>query len=136
MLTSKERAQLRAQANALETTLMVGKGGIGGRLDVYAGAGGHIVEDHRFGGCVGDSGEHGNEAPLGGFVIIGGHYQHGIVTQLTGEFGQLNGVGGIVGAGTGDEGDPSGRSLHGKTENFPVLGIRQSGAFAGGAADD
>lgn len=28
MLTSKERAQLRAQANALETTLMVGKGGI------------------------------------------------------------------------------------------------------------
>ena len=28
MLTSKERAQLRAQANALETTLMVGKGGV------------------------------------------------------------------------------------------------------------
>jgi len=28
MLTSKERAQLRAQANALDTTLMVGKGGI------------------------------------------------------------------------------------------------------------
>ena len=28
MLTSKERAELRAQANGLETTLMVGKGGI------------------------------------------------------------------------------------------------------------
>ena len=28
MLTSKERAELRAQANSLETTLMVGKGGI------------------------------------------------------------------------------------------------------------
>ena len=28
MLTSKERAGLRAQANALDTTLMVGKGGI------------------------------------------------------------------------------------------------------------
>lgn len=28
MLTSKERAELRAQANTLETTLMVGKGGI------------------------------------------------------------------------------------------------------------
>ena len=28
MLTSKERAELRAQANALETTLMVGKGGV------------------------------------------------------------------------------------------------------------
>ena len=28
MLTSKERAQLRAQANALETTLMVGKDGV------------------------------------------------------------------------------------------------------------
>jgi RNA-binding protein len=28
MLTSKERAELRSQANALETTLMVGKGGI------------------------------------------------------------------------------------------------------------
>ena len=28
MLTSKERAQLRAQANSLDTTLMVGKGGV------------------------------------------------------------------------------------------------------------
>ena len=28
MLTSKERAELRAQANALDTTLMVGKGGV------------------------------------------------------------------------------------------------------------
>ena len=28
MLTSKERAELRAQANGLETTLMVGKGGV------------------------------------------------------------------------------------------------------------
>ena len=28
MLTSKERAQLRAQATALDTTLMVGKGGV------------------------------------------------------------------------------------------------------------
>lgn len=28
MLTSKQRAELRAQSNALETTLMVGKGGV------------------------------------------------------------------------------------------------------------
>ena len=28
MLTSKQRAELRAQANDLETTLMVGKGGV------------------------------------------------------------------------------------------------------------
>ena len=28
MLTSKERAELRAQANTLDTTLMVGKGGV------------------------------------------------------------------------------------------------------------
>ena len=28
MLTSKERAELRAQSNALETTLMVGKSGV------------------------------------------------------------------------------------------------------------
>ena len=28
MLTSKQRAELRAQANILETTLMVGKGGV------------------------------------------------------------------------------------------------------------
>ncbi len=32
MLTSKERAALRAQANALETTLIVGKGGISDAL--------------------------------------------------------------------------------------------------------
>ena len=35
MLTSKERAQLRAQANTLETTLMVGKDGV--TEAVYAG---------------------------------------------------------------------------------------------------
>ena len=28
MLTSKERAELRAQANGIDTTLMVGKGGV------------------------------------------------------------------------------------------------------------
>ena len=28
MLTSKERAELRSQANTLDTTLMVGKGGV------------------------------------------------------------------------------------------------------------
>ena len=28
MLTSKQRAELRSEANTLETTLMVGKGGI------------------------------------------------------------------------------------------------------------
>ena len=28
MLTSKERAELRARANSLDTTLMVGKGGV------------------------------------------------------------------------------------------------------------
>ena len=28
MLTSKERAELRAQATTLDTTLMVGKGGV------------------------------------------------------------------------------------------------------------
>ena len=32
MLTSKERAQLRAQANGIDTTLIVGKGGIGETL--------------------------------------------------------------------------------------------------------
>ena len=32
MLTSKERAQLRAQANAIDTTLMVGKGGVTGTV--------------------------------------------------------------------------------------------------------
>ena len=32
MLTSKERAQLRAQANNLDTTLIVGKDGIGDNL--------------------------------------------------------------------------------------------------------
>ena len=32
MLTSKQRAELRAQANILETTLMVGKGGLSAQL--------------------------------------------------------------------------------------------------------
>ena len=32
MLTSKERAALRSQANGLDTTLMVGKGGVSDAL--------------------------------------------------------------------------------------------------------
>ena len=34
MLTSKQRADLRAQANDLDTTLMVGKGGVTGERSV------------------------------------------------------------------------------------------------------
>ena len=36
MLTSKERAELRAQANGLDTTLMVGKGGVTGQVVLEA----------------------------------------------------------------------------------------------------
>ena len=32
MLTSKERAELRAKANSMETTLIVGKGGVSDTL--------------------------------------------------------------------------------------------------------
>ena len=35
MLTSKQRAEFRSQANSLETTLMVGKDGVTGSCPAY-----------------------------------------------------------------------------------------------------
>ena len=45
MLTSKEWAELRAQANTLETTLIVGKSGI---TDALVAESIHLAEEYKF----------------------------------------------------------------------------------------
>ena len=115
---------------------MLGQLHIGGGLNVDAGAGGDVVEDNGLGGNVADGVVHGNQTLLGGLVVVGGDAQHTVAADGAGELRQLDGVGGVVGAGTGDDGHPARRRLHGALEGVPVLLIGQGGAFAGGAADD
>ena len=115
---------------------MVRQGGVGGGLDVHAGAGGDVVEDEGLRRGVRDGGEHGDEAVLGGLVVIGRDHQQAVCADLTGVAGQVHGVRRVVGAGAGDDGHPARRPLHGEANGLPVLFVCERGALAGGPGDD
>ena len=53
---------------------------------------------------------------------------------MAGEFGQLNGVGGVVGARARDHRNAAVGALHAEAHNLLVLRVAQGGALAGGAA--
>ena len=76
--------------------LMLRQTGVGLRLDIDAGAAGHIIEDDRPGNGIGDHVVHLHQAVLGGLVVVGGDHQHGIGAHLAGVLGQADGIGGIV----------------------------------------
>ena len=54
---------------------MFGQGQVGPGLDAHAGAGGHVVEYDGLVHRVGDGVVHGDQALLGGLVVVGGHHQ-------------------------------------------------------------
>ena len=102
---------------------------------IAAGAAGHIVENHRHGGRVGNGGEMGNQTVLGGLVVIGGHHQNRVGARRTGGLGVGDDVGGVVGAGSGNDGNPSGHPFHGVADHFCLILRLNGGVFAGGSHD-
>ena len=107
----------------------------GSRLDIAAGAAGHIVEDQGLGRSIRNGGKALNQAALGGLVVVRGNHQQAIVVQLAGILGHGDGVGGIVRAGAGDGGHPAGDALDGVAQNFLMLRVVEGRSFAGGAGD-
>ena len=71
------------------------------------------------------------QSGLRGFVVIGRHHQGCAGTRLFGRCDQAYGFGCIVGAGTGDHRNPSGRLCDHNFHNHVMLFMSQSGAFAG-----
>ena len=71
------------------------------RLDVHAGAGRHVVDDAGQADRIGNGGVVGDQPGLGGFVVVGGHQQQGVGAVGLRLLRQLDGIGGVVGAGAG-----------------------------------
>jgi len=103
-----------------------------GRQQIAAGAGGDVVENDGLVYLVRNGGEVGNKAILSGLVIVGGHHQQGIGPGLGGADGEVHGVLGIVGSGSGNDRNPARHPVNGKGNDlFPLL-RGQGRAFAGG----
>ena len=106
--------------------------GFGQQVD--AGAARHVV-DHD--GNLG-LGRHGLvvliEPFLGGLVVVRSDHQGRIRPRGLGVLGQLQGFGGIVGAGPGDHHHPFFHLVDAGLHHPFVLGVGQGGGFAGGAA--
>src|SRR5690606_35567527 len=81
---------------------VLGEPGEGVDLDPPPGATGDVVEHHRL-ADVGDGPEVGDQALLGGTVVIGGHREDGVGSGLRRLLGQRDRVTGVVGAGAGHD---------------------------------
>ena len=105
----------------------------GGGGDVAPGAGGDVVQDAGHTAGVRNIGKELNQTVLGGLIIIGGHQQHGVGAHLARVFGQVDGIGGIVAAGTRDDRNATRHPLYTVANDLFMLVVRQGGGLAGGA---
>ena len=100
---------------------------------VHAGAAGDVVEYlgdvHRFGQCL----EVLIKATLGRAVVIGCHQQGGVGTRLRRGPGELYGLAGRIGAGTGYDRQAPIHVIHTAPDDLAVLVHAQGRAFTGGA---
>ena len=71
-----------------------------------------------------------------GLIIVGCDDEHGVGADGAAVFREVDGVGGVVGAGTGDDGDAAGGMLYGEADGLAMLFVGKCGALTGGAGDD
>ena len=114
---------------------MLRQPGQGPGQQIHTGAPRNIVDDHRHRGGVGHRGKMPEQAVLGGLVVIRRHHQHGVGPGRAGVAGIGQDMLGVVGAGTGDDGDPARHLFHGIADD-PGLVLRlDGGVLAGGTHD-
>ena len=106
------------------------------RGNVQAGAGRHVVHDHRDASGLSHGGKVSNQTSLRGLVVIGSHHQQSVCAAFGRLCGQCAAVVGIVGAGTGNDGHAVVDNIHRILDSGKLLLIGHSRALAGGAADD
>ena len=114
---------------------MLGKLRHGLGQQIAAGAAGHIVENDGQGAFVCHGGEMGDKTVLGGLIVVGSDHQNGVRPHLTGVAGVVQNVLGVVGAGAGNDGNPSGRLLYGVGDDLFLILRLNGGVLAGGAHD-
>ena len=100
---------------------MVGQPFIGLRLNVYSGAAGDVVDDEGQVGGVGYFGVALHKAALGAFVVVGRYAQQRVRAHVAGLFAHLNGVVGVVGAGSGYYRHAAGGLFHREADGSDVL---------------
>lgn len=93
---------------------------------------GDVVE-HDGEADVGDGGEVLDEAGLRGLVVVGGDLEGAVRADFFGAAGEVEGFGGGVGAGAGEDFEAAGGGFHGDADDFDVFVVVQRGGFAGGA---
>ena len=95
------------------------RGGL--RQDVGAGAGGDVVEDAGQVRRLRDRGVVGDETLLGGLVVVGRDQKQAVRAERLRLLRHHDRVGGVVGAGSGDDRDPAGGLLHAEADRLKVL---------------
>ena len=112
---------------------MFGNLGQGLGQQIAAGTTRHIVHNHRHGRSVRNSSKVGNQAVLGGLVVVRGHHQHGIRPHFAGVAGIVQHMLGIVGTGAGNHRNPARHLLYRIADDFLLILRLNGGIFAGGA---
>ena len=107
-----------------------------GWFDVDAGAAGNVVENDRQLDGRGDGLEMLVKAFLRGLVVIRADGKDAVCAELLEFESQLDDVRGVVSAGAGQHGNLAARFVDGDFHDAALLGMRERGAFAGGAAGD
>src|SRR6478736_6806335 len=109
---------------------------VGLELDEARGAARHVVEHDREVGRLGHGGEVVLQADLAGLVVVGADEQHAVDADLLRLPGQLDRVGGGVGADARNDARAVADRVLDSAEDLAVLGHRGGGALPRRPADD
>ena len=96
----------------------------------------NVVDDDRPVADVGDRAEVLDDASGGGLVVVRRDDEEPVYTELVRFSRQVDGVGGGVGAGAGDDGRPAAERVDGDPEQLEPLVVRERWALPGRPRDD
>src|SRR5690606_10043957 len=100
------------------------------RLHIYAGATWYVIKDLRNGNRLGNELMMEEQTFLSRLVVIGGHQQAGISTDIFGGGSQLDSLFGRVRTGTGNHRNPTVNLINDLADNFQMLFNVQGSRFA------
>src|ERR1700719_1053555 len=108
----------------------------GGRLDVDAGAALNAVEDDGQVDGGGDGFEVLEEAFLRGLIVVGSDGEDAVGAEILEFDGERDDFSGVIAAGAREDGHFALGDFEGELDDAEMLGVRERGAFSGGAAGD
>src|SRR5512133_1191315 len=106
------------------------------RLDVDDDTARNVVDDDRLVADVGDRAEVLDDASGGGLVVVGRNDEETVHSELVRFTGQMDGVGGGVGARAGDDRRPAVQGIDGDPEQLEPFVIRERRALPRRSRDD